>query len=245
MNIYELMNHYWNSAAEEPFSSSETALYFLLLKIANDQHWQDSFTCSTTTLCMLLDMSKQNFLKVRTRLVEREMITVVQGTGKRYVSTYSFVLPACDKKANGQQMGKSWGKLQLTPKLTLYKNNKKKDDTNNNIEDGGFLKTMEELKELLSADEAWQVSVITALGSAGIRTTEEINRYLSRFFLELAAKGTTQREEADCKAHFFNWLNKRINNNHIYGNKQYANKLSQRRAVEVSTGTAEDYEGRF
>lgn len=246
MNIYELLNYYWNSAAKEPFSSSETALYFLLLKIANEQHWQEAFTCSTTTLCMLLGMSKQNVLKIRAHLIERGMINVQQGTGKRHISTYSFMLPICGEQSNGKQKGQLLSKLQLTPKLTLYKNNKKKDTTNNIIEETKVLKTLEELEAKLMGDTEWQKSVITALGDKDTGTAEYINSHITQFFLELKAKGTKQREEGDCKAHFFNWLKKRTNyNNHNYGNKQYATIQTQRRGLEVNARTAKDYEGKF
>lgn len=58
-NIYELMSHFWSMAEEKPFTSSETALYFLLLNRANTQHWQMPVVCPTTTdnySCPLIKM---------------------------------------------------------------------------------------------------------------------------------------------------------------------------------------------
>lgn len=258
MNIYELTCHFWKEAEVQPFSPSESAMYFYLLHRANLQHWQMPVLCPTTTMCMTLGMTKQNVMKVRLSLVQRGMIEFVGGGGRSSPPSYTLLLPFDKGQPNGQLMRQPMGQLQLSDELTLYKDIKKKDNNNINTNAREEMKNVEELKAMLSRDTEWQQSVIAALACDDIRTTDDIAPHLNRFFLYLEARGIKKREEEDCKAYFFNWLSRQItcgsiskNSNNNNGNNDNSNRhsftdsQSQRRGFAVSPATKESYAGRF
>lgn len=245
MNIYELLTRFWLESEEQSFSPSEAALYSFLIIKANQRRWQMPFRCSTTAVCSHINTTRQNVVKARIGLKERGLIDFEAGTGKDDAPQYTIL------QGNRQLSGQLSDELphslsvQLSGQLPPY-NIEDKDINHKNNAREKDLKGIDELKEILSKDEAWQMSVVNAIGSAKVRTPEDISSQLSQFFLMLEAQGVKQREERDCRAYFFNWLNKRVNsNNSNYGNKQQANILAQRRGVEVSVGAEKNYEGRF
>lgn len=253
MNIYELTSHFWKAAEVQPFTPSESAMYFYLLHRANLQHWQMPILCPTTTMCMMLGMTKQNVMKVRLSLTNRGMITMVGGGGRSSPPSYTLLLPSDKSQLMGQPNGQPMGQPQLSDELTLYKDIKKKENNNINTNAREKMKNVEELKAILSRDTAWQQSVVAALACDGIRSTGDIAPHLNRFFLYLEARGIKKREEEDCKAYFFNWLSRQTtcgsiikNSNNDNGNRQsFTDSQSQRRGFAVSTATKESYAGRF
>lgn len=238
MNIYELLTRFWMESEEQCFSPSEVALYAFLIAKANQYRWKMPFRCSTATVCSRINTTRQNVVKARTGLKERGLIDFVAGTGKDDAPQYTIL------QGNRQLSGQLSDELPhtLSGQLPPY-NIEDKDNNHNNAREKN-LKDTEELKTILMKDEAWQMSVVNALGCASVRTPEDISSQLSQFFLMLEAQGVKEREERDCRAYFFNWLNKRTKYNSENGNKQ-TNIQSQRRGVEVSVGTAKSYEGRF
>lgn len=253
MNIYELINLFWRAAELRTFSPSESAMYFFLLHRANLQHWQMPVVCPTKTMCMMLGMTKQNVMKVRLSLASRGMIAVVGGGGRSSPPAYTLLLPTGNEQQMRQPNGQLMGQLQLSDELSLYKDIKNKDNYNNNNNARDKMKSVEELKTMLSCDTAWQQSVIDALACDGIRITDDITPQLKRFFLYLEARGIKKREEEDCKAYFFNWLNQQgtrgnnvnTNDNETRKRQPHTDTMLQRRGLAVGTATAESYEGKF
>lgn len=244
MNIYELLTRFWMESEEQSFSPSEAALYSFLIAKANQRRWQMPFRCSTTAVCSHINTTRQNIVKARNALKKRGLIDFEAGTGKDDSPQYTILQDGC--LLSGQLSDGLLHTLseQLSGQLPPY-NIKDKDNNNNNIARENKMKDVEELKEMLMKDEAWQMSVISAIGSAGLRTPEDINSQLAQFFLMLEAQGVKRREEGDCKAYFYNWLNKRLNSSNNYGDRKQTNILAQRRGVEVSVGAKKSYEGRF
>jgi len=253
MNIYELTCMFWRVAEAHPFTPSECAMYFFLLHRANQQHWRMPVACPTTTVCLMPGMTKQNVVKVRLSLARRGMIAVTEGGGRSSPPSYTLLLPPDNGQQKGQPNGQPMGQLQLSDELTLYKDINNKDNINNNNARESEMRSVNELKALRSEDTAWQRSVVAALACDGIRTADDLAPYLNRFFLCLEARGIKKREEEDCKAYFFNWLNQqathgKIANTNDNGNREQRPRteaLLQRRGFAVGTATAESYEGRF
>lgn len=253
MNIYELTNHFWKAAEVQPFNPSECAMYFYLLHRANLQHWQMPILCPTTTMCMMLGMTKQNVMKVRLSLTNRGMITMVGGGGRGSPPSYTLLLPSDKRQLTGQPNGQLMGQPQLSDELTPYKDIKNKENNDINTSAREKMKNVEELKGMLSRDIAWQQSVVAALARDDMHSTDDITPHLNRFFLYLEARGIKKREEEDCKAYFFNWLSRQFTcgriiktSNNDNGNRQpFTDNQSQRRGFAVSPATKESYAGRF
>lgn len=242
MNIYELLTQFLMESEEQSFSPSEVALYAFLIAKANQHRWQMPFRCSTAAVCSRINTTRQNVVKARMGLKERGLIDFEAGTGKDDAPQYTLLQGK--RQLSGQLSDELPHTLsgQMSGQLTPY-NIKDKDNHENNARENE-LKEISELKTIMMKDKVWQMSVIKALGCASVRTPEDISSQLSLFFLMLEAQGVKQREEMDCRAYFFNWLNKRTKYNLGDGNKQ-TNIQAQRRGVEVSVGAEKNYEGRF
>ena len=137
---------------------------------------------------------------------------------------------------------------QLTHELTVqlpHSNIKDKDEDIINSqharEDGH--KSLDELESLLLADTVWQDKIIEVLAK---RENWIIDRYrlhgnIRDFFDEQRIGGNAQRDESDCRSHFYHWIIKHLNTTR-YGTKR---KSPTYRDSDVTAESAEDYEGAF
>ena len=104
-------------------------------------------------------------------------------------------------------------------------------------------KPLDELESILLADTAWQDKIIGVLAK---RENSEVNTgrlcgYIRDFFEEQRIGGSGQRNESDCRSHFYHWIIKRLNANR-HGTIR---KSPTYRDTDVTAVSAEDYEGAF
>lgn len=91
VNIYELLHAFWEKNEYEPFSTSETAMFFFLLDRANSRHWQMPVRCLTSVVCQSLKISKQTVITSRSKLQSRCLIRFSEGKGNRSAPYYSII----------------------------------------------------------------------------------------------------------------------------------------------------------
>ncbi|WP_298073049.1 hypothetical protein [uncultured Bacteroides sp.] len=257
MNLYELSNRFWQENEYEPFSVSEVALYFYLLHRANSRRWQMPMQCPTAMICCHLKTSRQNIVKSRESLRRRGFLSFTPGKGKDAPSLYTIVVnpdplsaPLSDE-LSGQLSDKMTNELtgelphELSDKVTVYNNKDKeidKDIHNNNNKAGDKINEkvgLGELEQRFISDTDWQQSLLPLLSD---KERPKIEYYIHEFFQSLKMRGFENREEKDCRNHFYNWLKKQKTNSN--GTDKQSNK-DRRRGAGVPTASPEDYEGAF
>ena len=77
--INELINAYWMENECEPFSASETALFFFLLWRAGMKDWDIPFKCSTSYISRSIKLSRQSVIAARKALYQRGLIYFNKG----------------------------------------------------------------------------------------------------------------------------------------------------------------------
>lgn len=237
--IYEYINRFWAEAERGPFNPSEVALYHYLLYEANRLRWNMPFACHTAIICVRLSTTKQNICKARQHLMERGLIDFRTGSGIRAPAMYSLTEPYT---------------VQLSPRLSreltvqLTHSNIKDKETDKDIISNqhareASLKSLDELESLLLADTGWQNSVSEMLAKKenGMMDTARIQGYIRDFFREQRIGGLSQREESDCRSHFYHWINKQLKNNRHETDRKSGNY----RDTDVTARSAKDYEGPF
>ena len=239
--IYDYINRFWTEAERSPFNPMEVALYHYLLYEANRLRWVVPFACHTAILCVRLSTTKQNISKARQRLTERGLIEFQAGTGIRTPALYSLTLQT--PRQLPQQITPQLPR-ELTVQLT-HSNIEDKDKDiiySHSARDDGH-KPLDELESILLADTAWQDKIIGVLAK---RENSEVNTgrlcgYIRDFFEEQRIGGSGQRNESDCRSHFYHWIIKRLNANR-HGTIR---KSPTYRDTDVTAVSAEDYEGAF
>ena len=258
MNLYELSNRFWQENEYEPFSVSEVALYFYLLHRANSRRWQMPMQCPTTMINCHLKTTRQNIVKAREALRRRGFLSFTPSKGKDAPSLYTIVMnpdtvlsaPLTDElsvELSGQLSDKitdeSTGELThaLSDKTTVY-NNKDKDIHNNNNKAGDKINEkigLGELEQRFISDTDWQQSLLPLLSD---NDQSKIEHYIHEFFQSLKMRGFENREEKDCRNHFYNWLRKQKTNSNGTDKQLYNDR---RRGIGVPAASPEDYEGAF
>ena len=178
---------------------------------------------------------KQNISRARQHLKERGLIDAQAGTGIRTPALYSLTLQSPRQTPH-----------QVTPQLphsNIEDKDKNKDIicTHSARDDGH--KPLDELETILLADTAWQDKIIGVLAKRGNSevNTGRLCRYIRDFFEEQRIGGSGQRDESDCRSHFYHWIIKRLNASR-HGTIR---KSPTYRDTDVTAVSAEDYEGAF
>jgi len=256
VNLYILMQRFWQENEYEPFSTAAIALYFFLIYRANSRRWQMPFKCPTSVISTAIQVTRQTVVNAREALSERNLITYSKGTGKGSHPMYSLVLTDELTECLTDELT---GILQdvltvgLSDSLTPYniedRNIKDKNYSSNKTGDMKIL-SLEELEALLVNDEPWLNELISLLSPSCQIELPELRSYLCNFFRYPRCQGTKGREEDDCRRYFVNWIKKQTINTAkttlkptTYATNQPANDA--RRPAGVSAKSATDYEGAF
>ena len=122
-------------------------------------------------------------------------------------------------------------------------NNKDKDIHNNNNNKAGDKINekigLDELEQRFISDTDWQQSLLPLLSD---NDQSKIEHYIHEFFQSLKMRGFENREEKDCRNHFYNWLKKQKTNSN--GTDKQSNK-DRRRGTGVPAVAPEDYDRPF
>lgn len=241
--IFDYINRFWAEAECSPFNPTEAALYHYLLYEANRLRWNMPFACHTAILCVRLSTTKQNISKARQHLKERGLIDFQAGTGIRAPALYSLTLQL--PRQLSQQVTPQLSR-ELTVQLThsnIEDKDKNKDIINSQPARDDSYKSLDELESILLADTAWQEQITGLLAKRenSMVNTDQLCRYIRDFFDEQKIGGKGQRDEGDCRSHFYHWIVKQLKSNR-YGTKRKSATYSDTDVTAVSAG---DYEGAF
>ena len=256
VNLYILMQRFWQENEYEPFSTAEIALYFFLIDRANSRRWQMPFKCPTSVISTAIQVTRQTVVNARESLNARKFITYTKGTGKGSHPMYSLILTDGLTECLTDELTETLQDVStvgLSDSLTPYniedRNIKDKNYSSNKTGDVKIL-SLEELEALLVNDEPWLNEILSLLSPSCQIELPELKSYLCNFFRYLRCQGTKGREEDDCRRYFVNWIKKQpINKNKTplkpttYATNQSANDA--RRPAGVSAQSASDYEGAF
>lgn len=99
MNYLLQINAFWDLQDEMQLSSSEIALWFVLMNVNNRLGWRATFTKASSTLREQAGLSERNFFKVRNVLQQKKLITVETRKGNQS-AIYSIVNLYEDLRAN-------------------------------------------------------------------------------------------------------------------------------------------------
>ncbi|MEQ2407138.1 hypothetical protein AAAU27_03515 [Bacteroides ovatus] len=201
------------------------------------------FACHTAVICIRLSTTKQNICKARQHLKERGLIDFRTGSGIRAPAMYSLTEPYTAQLSPPLT---PWLPHELTVQFThsnIKDKETDKDIISNQHAREESLKSLDELEALLLADIGWQNSVSEMLAKKenGMTDTARIQGYIRDFFSEQRIGGSAQREESDCRSHFYHWINKQLKNNR-HGTDR---KSRDYRDTDVTARSAKNYEGPF
>lgn len=239
LNMYELAHHFWRTAEEQPFTPSETALYFLLLQRANLVRWEMPVKCPNVLAVMLMGTTKQNVTKARTGLIERGLISYSRSETRGRCGLYTL-LPL----GQSQLPDKLPSQLptRLPRELPVYKNKDKEQNSFNHTA-REQIKSLDELEAAFSADEDWLRQVVVVLSSPCVKSPDDVRDFLHRFFDTERVKKVETREENDCRQHFIHWLRKQIVKPKTTTNE--SSKHTDRRGTPATLHGEKDYAAPF
>lgn len=250
VNLYELMHGFWKENDYEPFPASATALFFLLLERANSRHWNMPIRCPTTYISRALMVSEQTVINSRKALCNRGIIRFNKGLGNTSSPSYTIVtdpknwtVRLGDNLADSLEDG--LGDDSEDGLNTYNKKDRKIKDQRSSLykaEEKKIL-SLDELERIFLSDTKWHESIISHLSKSYSLTVEDLKEHISRFFNQLRCQRIDQREEKDCRTHFFNWINKILKENTNATNKQP--DTDRRRGSDVTATSARDYNGAF
>lgn len=126
MTYLDYINLFWQQDDAENFTTTETRLYFLLLKLANRNRWQGEVVIGDRQLSAMVGVSLGSFKGARVTLHSRELIEFdIGGRGYRHKTRYRL---RCTVRCQ-----------PLTPNLPPYLiKNKNKNNSIKNGEKKGF-----------------------------------------------------------------------------------------------------------
>ena len=104
-----------------------------------------------------------------------------------------------------------------------------------------------DLEAKMKEDIKWQEQICTSLSSLGYAIPKDSNLapYIELFFNFLRAKNVSEKEEGDCRQHFFNKLKKEyLSRKNYYGNNK-PERNDRRGNFEVTTDSKKNYEAAF
>lgn len=268
MKYLDLINHFWEENRSNRFSSSECVLYFYLLNEANRKYWQMPFSCSTAIIVAETGLTKSTLTRAREGLRARGLISFKEGVQNSRAPTYfineiaaiAFVTSnetACEtnketdrrnyqnteRKSDSNTSNDTASRANAAP---LIKDKKKDKDK---IKRNATCTTIpiSDLEAKMKEDIKWQEQICTSLSSLGYAIPKDSNLapYIELFFNFLRAKNVSEKEEGDCRQHFFNKLKKEyLSRNNYYGNNK-PERNDRRGNLEVTTDSKENYEAAF
>lgn len=244
MNIYEQITLFWELHDMNHFTTSERELFFFLLKEGNKHYWEMPFSCPTQAVCLSLEISRATLVRARDGLRKRGVISFTVGAKYTVAPTYTILPIQVPRKSSHRVCLETTHETSReTCVETIYKD---KEDKKNYSSPCAQKESIDILEERLLADEDWQNEVFTQLSAGGFCLPKEkaLSDYIRQFFGYLRMCKIREKEDADCRSHFFNKLRKEYLKPNSYGNDRQE-KYARRGSLEVSVASAADYESAF
>lgn len=252
MNIYEQMNCFWELHDLNHFTTSERELFFFLMKEGNKNYWEMPFACPTQAVCSSLEISRATLTRARDGLKKRGVIKFSEGAKYMVAPTYTILPIQVPRKGAHRVCLETSHETTLetydeTSRETCNETiSKDKEDKKNFSSPRAQKQSIDFLEKTLLSDAEWQNEVLSQLSASGFCLPKEkvLADYIRQFFGYLRMCKILEKDEADCRSHFFNKLRKEYLKVNSYGNDQQ-DKSARRGSLEVSVASAKDYEGAF
>ncbi len=236
MEYIKLINRYWETNRSMQFTMAETTLYFYLLNEANRNYWQMPVACATAIICASTGMTKATLIRARNGLKKKGLIGFTEGVQHSRAPTYHIRTFETDDETAGRTAHNTDAE---TTHATIIKDN----NINKEISNHHARISTNDLERILVDDVEWQKNIISQLNNHQISEPTHIIPYIRKFFSYLRICKVTEKEESDCRSHFFNKMKKEyLKTNNINFNKQ---NYESKRSIEVAATSPQAYEGSF
>ena len=236
MEYIKLINRYWETNRSMQFTMAETTLYFYLLNEANRNYWQMPVACATAIICASTGMTKATLIRARNGLKKKGLIGFTEGVQHSRAPTYHIRTFETDDETAGRTAHNTDAE---TTHATIIKDN----NINKEISNHHARISTNDLERILVDDVEWQKNIISQLNNHQISEPTHIIPYIRKFFSYLRICKVTEKEESDCRSHFFNKMKKEyLKTNNINFNKQ---NYESKRSIEVAATPPQAYEGSF
>lgn len=236
MEYIKLINRFWEANRNARFTMAETTLYFYLLNEANRNYWQMPIACATAIICASTGMTKATLIRARNGLKQKGLIGFTEGVQHSRAPTYHI----CTFETDGETADRTAHATDAeTNRATIIKDN----NINKEISYHNARMKIDDLEKILVEDVEWQKDIVYQLNDQRISGPTAIIPYIRKFFAYLRICKITEKEEVDCRSHFFNKMKKeylKFNNNNL--NIQ---KYESKRSIEVPVSSPQAYEGSF
>ncbi|QQV91469.1 primosomal protein [Tenacibaculum phage Gundel_1] len=120
MNYIEIINNFWAYTEDKDISSSDTSVYFALLKYNNSLNWIKEFRCDYAVICQYSRVSKNTFYKSIDNLSDLKLIQYEKGVRNHLKPKVSILKIKNRKGIIKEQKGNTEG-TQEEQKGNLYK----------------------------------------------------------------------------------------------------------------------------
>ena len=236
MEYIKLINRFWETNRNTQFTMAETTLYFYLLNEANRNYWQMPIACATAIICASTGMTKATLIRARNGLKKKGLIGFTEGVQHSRAPTYHIRTFETDGETADRTAHKTDGE-------TTYATNIKDNNINKEISNHHTRMSIDDLEKILVADVEWQKNIICQLNNHRISESVHLIPYIHKFFAYLRICKVTEKEESDCRSHFFNKMKKEYlkTNNNNFNKQNYESK----RSIEVTATSPQAYEGSF
>lgn len=236
MTYIDYINQIWELNRIARFTPAEREILFYLLNECNKQYWQMPIYCPTAIMAATLGINKSTIWRAREQLAKRGIISFTEGVQNSRAPSYTLLINAT-ADAIGRESARATA--QATYIKTTDDNNQRKD----------LVLSLEELENRMIGDSQWQQSIMDELNKRGMEIPPgfKINDYVGKFFSFLRIKGYKEREERDCRSHFFNKLVKEYIKASKHLNNEYLRQINsdRRRGCDAPTASAQEYEVPF
>ena len=236
MEYIKLINRFWETNRNTQFTMAETTLYFYLLNEANRNYWQMPIVCATTIICASTGMTKATLIRARNGLKKKGLIGFTEGVQHSRAPTYHIRTFETDGETADSTAHKTDAE---TTHATIIKDN----NINKEISNHHARMSIDDLERILVEDVEWQKNIVCQLSDLRISEPTHLIPYIHKFFAYLRICKVTEKEESDCRSHFFNKMKKEYlkTNNNNFNKQNYESK----RSIEVTVTSPQAYEGSF
>lgn len=236
MEYIKLINRFWEANRNTQFTMAETTLYFYLLNEANRNYWQMPIACATAIICASTSMTKATLIRARNGLKKKGLICFTEGVQHSRAPTYHIRTFETDDVSADRTAHNTDGE---TSHATIIKDN----NINKEISNHHARMSIDDLERMLVEDVEWQKGIICQLNDKRISEPICLIPYIRKFFAYLRICKVTEKEESDCRSHFFNKMKKEYlkTSNNNFNKQNYESK----RSIKVTATSPQAYEGSF
>lgn len=181
-------------------------------------------------------MTKATLIRARNGLKKNGLIGFTEGVQHSRAPTYHIRTFETDGETADSTANKT--DAETTHATIIKDKNINKETSNHHTR-----MSIDDLEKILVKDVEWQKNIICQLNDHRISESVYLIPYINKFFAYLRICKVTEKEESDCRSHFFNKMKKEYlkTNNNNFNKQNYKSK----RSIEVTATSPQAYEGSF